>query len=188
VVALCPGTMLRASSIDSSRSGPPRLERVTHQQHAEFVATRLDLVVQDALTRLHLPVAHAQLVHAHDCGVGGAVGVVHGRAVLRGAVFVPHGEVVAHRVRLAVANHHAENFSARHPRAHPRLHAGLRDRDLVARAVVVVHVRVVRQPALVRAPAHLGGRDAFFVEALDRPGVHELAPLLRFVCDLSITL
>jgi len=113
---------------------------------------------------------------------------VHRRAVLRGAVVVPHGEVVAHRVRLAVANYHAENFSARHPRAHPRLHARLRDRDLVARAVVVVHVRVVRQPALVRAPAHLGGRHAFFVEALDRPGVHELVDALGLARDLGVAL
>ena len=45
-----------------------------------------------------------------------------------------------------------------------------------------------RQTPLVRAPADLGRRDAFLVEALDGPGVDELVGRLRHVGDLRVAL
>ena len=51
-----------------------------------------------------------------------------------------------------------------------------------------VQLGEVRQRALVRAPAHLGGGDALLVEALDGPGVDELVDLLRPVGDLRVAL
>ena len=55
---------------------------------------------------------------------------------------------------------------------------GLRQADLVARARAGVHVGVRRQRDLVRAPAHLGRRDAFLVEAVHAPRVDELVDSL----------
>ena len=40
----------------------------------------------------------------------------------------------------------------------------------------------------MRAPTHLGGRDALLVEALDRPRVDELVLALRLVADLRVAL
>ena len=128
----------RSSLVDRQQgAGPPSGVVVAEQQDAELIRAVDDLVVQDALMGLHVPTPHAQLVDAGDRHVGRAVGVVHRRPVDRftgGAVGTPHREVVAHRERLTVADHHADRLAARHPRAHPRLHSRLREADLVARA------------------------------------------------------
>ena len=80
------------------RARPPRLVVVTHQQHAELVATINDLVIEDALVWLHLPIAHAQLEHAVDRGIGRMVGVVHCWAIRIGTVCIFDSEMLCHRV------------------------------------------------------------------------------------------
>src|SRR5712691_2096824 len=82
---------------------------------------------------------------------------------------------------------HAANFARRAPRADPRIHASAFEADLVLRAVRVL-LSVRREPSLVSAPTQLGGGDAFFVQALDAPGVHELVAVLRTIRPLRIPL
>jgi hypothetical protein len=52
----------------------------------------------------------------------------------------------------------------------------------------IVALTAWRQLLLVRAPAELGRLAAFADEAIDRPGVDELAHALRHVCDLRVAL
>ena len=59
--------------------------------------------------------------------------------------------------------------------------------DLISRAGLV-EKGVLGDVALVRAPAQLGGRDAFFEEAFDAPGVDELVHLLGLIGDLRVPL
>ena len=113
---------------------------------------------------------------------------MNGRAILGRAVIIPHSEVVAHGVGLAVADDHAENLATRHPRAHPGFHSWLGKCNLVARAVVVMHVRVVWQPSFVGAPTHFSRGHAFFVEPFNRPSVNELINALGCAGDLGVTL
>ena len=54
---------------------------VAHQQHAELVAARGDLVDDQALALLLVQVLPGDLVHRHDRLVARVVGVVHGRPV-----------------------------------------------------------------------------------------------------------
>ena len=73
------------------------------------------------------------------------------------------------------------------PRAHPR--AGARALEIDRRvAAEVVPGRAGRHRLLVRAPAELGGLHAFREEALDRPGVDELAPRLGVAGALGVAL
>ena len=166
---------------------PPCLVRMTEQQHAELVDARVDLVVQDPLVRLHLPLPHLELVHRCDRRVRRAVGVVNGRPV-HGAMVVPHRQVVGDRERLAVADDHADDLARRHPRPDPRLGAHARQADLVAGTVAGMHAGVWWQPSLVRPPSHLGRSDTFLVEAIDAPGVDELVDLLWLRGDLRVAL
>ncbi len=170
------------------RAGPPGTVGVAHQQDPELVATADDLVVEDPLSGLHGPVAHPQFDDAADRHVGRAVRVVNRRSVDRVAVIAPHGQVVADGQGFAVADDHAVDLTRGNPRPHPGLHARAGDADLVARPEAVVNVSVWWQPLLVGAPSELCGSDAFFVEAVDRPGVDELVDLFGEVGDLRISL
>ena len=86
-----------------------------------------------------------------------------------------------------MADDHAENLATRHPRAHPGFHSWLGKCDLVARAIVVMYVRVVWQPSFVGAPTHFGRSHAFFVEPFNRPSVNELIDTLGCAGDLGVT-
>ena len=61
-------------------------------------------------------------------------------------------------------------------------------RQIWFRGPSAVLVGARRQLLLVRAPAHLGRRRAFFAEAFDAPGVDELVDLLGLVGDLRVAL
>ena len=95
--------------------------------------------------------------------------------------------MVAHGVGLAVADDHAENLATRHPRAHPGFHSWLGKCDLVARAIVVMHVRVMWQPSFVGAPTHFSRGHAFFVKPFNRPSVNKLINALGCAGDLGVT-
>ena len=75
----------------------------------------------------------------------------------------------------------------RRPAAHPRAGPGLQQVDRRP-AAEIVPPAVRREMPLVRAPAQLGRLRAFADEAVDRPGVDELAGLLRDRRDLRVAL
>ena len=115
------------------------------------------------------------------------IGVVAGRPVHRLAALA-HREVVGDRDRLVVGDQKAVlGLRGRRPGAHPGAGAGLRQIDRGAAAEVVA-VAVRRQPLLVGAPAELGRLQALRDEALDRPGVDELAARLRRLGALGVAL
>ncbi|OIR04280.1 hypothetical protein GALL_134800 [mine drainage metagenome] len=159
---------------------------MAHDQGAENVGARRDLVVHDPELRLELVVVAAQLIERADGLVAGAVGVVDGRAV-RGLLAVPHREAVGDGEGFAVANDHAEDRVVGNPGPNPGVHAHAREADLVSRPLLVL-VRIGRQPLLMRAPAQFRRRRALLAETLDRPGVHKLVDLLGLVGDLCVAL
>ena len=86
-----------------------------------------------------------------------------------------------------MADDHAENLAARHPRAHPGFHSWLGKCNLVAWTIIVMHVRVVWQPSFVGAPTHFSRGHAFFVEPFNRPSVNKLIDALGCAGDLGVT-
>ena len=159
---------------------------MTHKQHAQFIATANDFVVQNALAVLHLPIAHAQLQHAVNCDIGWVIGVVHGWSVRIGAVCIFYSEVFAHGVRLTVANNHAEVLTTWHPTAYPCFHARLCNADLVARTIVVMRVCILWHPLFVCAPTKFCRCNAFFVEAFNGPRVAKLVDFFWLVGNLRV--
>ena len=148
------------------------------QQDAELVHAGDDLVHHQALLGLLLPAAAGQLVHRQHRVVAGVVGVVHGRPVER------------RRRRRAVSG----SRRSRSPRCGspgsrgtgPQLGVQVRTRvpapglvqvDRRAAAADVAPAALGEVP-LVRAPAELGRLAALGDEAVDRPGVDELARAL----------
>ena len=111
---------------------------------------------------------------------------MHSRTINRLARLIAHSQMIAHRVTLAVTNDHSENFATRHPRANPRLHARLRQTNLIARAIIGMNVGIGWHPSFVRAPTHFGRRNAFFVEAFNRPSVDKFIDALWLVCYLCV--
>ena len=111
---------------------------------------------------------------------------MHGRTIHR-HVFFPDSQQIGNRERLAVPNDHADDFAARHPRAHFRLNAHLREADLIARAVRM-DVRAHRQHPFMRSPAHLRRGDAFFVKAFDAPRIDKFVDFFRAIRDLRVPL
>ena len=75
----------------------------------------------------------------------------------------------------------------RRPGPHARRAAGLRQVDRALAAEVVL-AAVAREVPLVRSPAELGRLASLAHEAVDRPGVHELARHLRAVRHLRVAL
>ncbi len=134
-----------------------------------------------------LPGRARHLVQRQHRVVARVIGVVAGRPVDRLAALAQR-EVVGDRDRLVVGDQEAVlGLRGRRPGAHPR--AGARPRQVdrgVAAEVVPVAVR--RQRLLVRAPAELGGLQALRDEALDRPGVDELAARLGVARALGVAL
>ena len=116
-------------------------------------------------------------MHRQHRVVAGVVGVVHGRPV-GDAPSSPHRVVVGDRDRLVVGDQEAvEGAFQRRPGAHAG--GGARPQQVDRRvAADLVPAAVRRQRLLVRAPAQLGRLAAFADEAVDRPGVDELARLL----------
>ncbi len=165
---------------------PPAGERMPHEETAELVTPADDVVVHDPLVGLEVVVAHVQLVEARQRGVGGAVRVVDGGPVDDGVV-VLDGEPLRDREGLTVTNHHPDDLAARDPGPDPGLTARMTETDLVLRARRV-RVRAGWQVELVGAPAQLGGRDPFLIEAFYRPGVHELVLAFGLDADLSVAL
>ena len=160
---------------------------MAHQQHAELVAARGDLVDDQALALLLLEVLTRQFVHRHDRLVARVIGVVDGRAI-DGLLAVMHGQVIGDRDRFVVRDDVAvERPLDRRPGAHlgEQARTVQVDRRVAAERVALA---VGRQRLLVRAPAHLGGLAALGNEAVDRPGVDELAHLLRPGRDLRVAL
>src|SRR5207253_9959111 len=76
---------------------------------------------------------------------------------------------------------------ARRPGAHAGTGAGLHEVDR-GEAPGVVALAVAREVALVGPPAHLARLRALAHEAVDRPGIHEFARLLRAARDLGVAL
>ena len=169
------------------RAVPERTLLVAHQQHAELVHAEDDLLHHQALLGLLLPAAAGELVHRHHRGVAGMVGVVHGRPVDHG-VAVAQRQVVRHRDRLVVRDQEAvERTVVGRPGAHARAGAGLVQVDRRAAAVGVAHA-ALGEVTLVRAPAELGRLAALGDEAVDRPGVDELARTLGLARHLGVAL
>ena len=107
------------------------------EQHAELVDAADDLLVENSLALLQLPVAARELVHRQHRVVARVIGVVHGRPVHDLAAFAMR-EVVRDRDRLAVRDQKAvERPGFRRPRAHARAGAGLQQIDRALRAEVV---------------------------------------------------
>ena len=159
---------------------------MSHEQDAELVAAVDDVVVHDSQPRLELVPAHVELVQARNRGIGRAVRVVDGRPIDRLAVALDR-ERLGDRESLAVADDHAHDVAARHPRSHPGSAARVREADLVARPGLV-RVCESRQLLLVRSPTQFRRSDPFLVKALHRPGVDELVLELRLVADLGVAL
>jgi hypothetical protein len=85
------------------RAVPVRILLVAGEQHAELVDTRGDLVHEDALAILQVPVAAGELVHRDHRRVARVIGVVRGRPVDHlGAL--PHRQVVGDGNRLGVCD------------------------------------------------------------------------------------
>ena len=160
------------------RAVPVGVALVAGEQHAELVHALDDLLHHDALALLQLPVAARPARARKHRGVAGVIGVVHGRAVLD-LLALPDRQVVGDRDRLAVRDQEAvERPGERCPGAHAGRRARLHQVDRAA-AAEVVPLAVARPVLLVRAPAELGRLRALADEAVDRPGVDELAELLR---------
>ena len=160
---------------------------MAHQQHAEFVAARGHLVDDQTLALLLLQVLTRQFMHRHDRLVARVIGIVYRRAI-DGLLAVMHRQVVGDRNRFVVRDDVAvERAFDRRPGAHLGEQAGTVqvDRRVAAERVALA---VGRQRLLVRAPAHLGGLAAFGDEAVDRPGVDELAHFLRLGRNLRVAL
>ena len=86
---------------------------------------------------------------------------------LRSAICIEHGEMIAHRVCLAVANDHAKCLARWNPGANPGFHSRLGQTNLISWTVIGVRVSIGWHPTLVGAPTHFGGSDTFFIEAFD---------------------
>ncbi len=78
-----------------------------------------------------------------------------------------------------------ERAFLRRPGAHAYGGAGAQEVDRRV-AAEIVPARVGRQDLLVRSPAKLGRLTAFADEAVDRPGVHELAAAFAEAGDLGV--
>ena len=119
--------------------------------------------------------------------VARVIGVVHRRPVGHLRPFA-HREIVGDRDRLAVGD--AEPVEVPGERR-PGAHAGGRTRLRQVnrrQAAGVMALAVARKVALMRSPPHLSRLRALAHEAVDRPGVHELAGLLGDVGELGIAL
>src|SRR5262245_12794017 len=115
------------------------------------------------------------------------VGVMAGRAI-HDLLAVAHGEIVRNRDRLVVGDEEAILRAGRRtPGAYTRVGARLLQIDRSATAILV-RATVLRHPCLMRAPAELGGLQAFGDKALHRPGVDEYVHRLRFLGSLRVTL
>src|SRR6185437_8714296 len=120
-------------------------------------------------------------------GVGGMVSVMHRRTVydLRA---IADGQVVRHRDGLAMRDAEAMEVPCpRCPRAHARSGAWLHEIN-GGHAAEVVALAVAGEITLVSSPAHLARLTALAHEAVDRPGVDELAGLLGHARALGVAL
>src|ERR1035437_2420926 len=173
------------------RAGPPAVQAVAHEQHAQFVDAIANLIGHDSELRLQLVVAHGQLVETQNRVVAGHIGVVHRRSIDRQPPFdrvLPDGEVVADAEGLGVADHHPDDRSTgRDPGVNEGPNARLGEKDLIARSANR-RVSIPREAALVRSPPEFGRCRAFLVKALNRPRVDELVDRLRLRGHLRIAL
>ena len=112
LVALLCGASLRASSIESCEPYQYAFFLWPGEQHAELVDARDDLVHEDALALLQVPVAPGELVHRDHRRIARVIGVVHGRPVhdLRA---LAHRVVVGDRDRFAVRDQEAVEMARR---------------------------------------------------------------------------
>lgn len=80
---------------------------MTEQQHAEFVAPACDVIVEQALPRLRLPLASGKFMQRQQRIVTGSVGVMHGRPVIGMRAFAD-GQVFGDGNGLAVGDQKTE--------------------------------------------------------------------------------
>ena len=134
-----------------------------------------------------MEIAAGELVYRGDRGITGVIRVVR-RGPIDDVAAVAHGQVVGNRDRLRVGDAEAmEMARQRCPGPHARGGAGLGqvDRGPIAK---IVAFAVAGKIALMRAPAQLGRLRTLADKAVNRPGVHELAQLLRSRGNLGIAL
>src|SRR5580658_6660460 len=102
---------------------------------------------------------------------------MHGRAVAR-LVAVPHRQIIGDRDRLAMRDEEAViGAFERRPAAYARRRSRAVQKDRAAGAEIVA-ATIGGEVPLMAAPAELGWLLAFADEAVDRPGVDELAGTL----------
>ena len=160
---------------------------MAHEQDAQLVGAGNDLVHDETLDFLLAPVLAGEFVKRQHRVVAGVIGVMDGRPVAHEIVVVDR-EVIRDRDRLRMGDEEAVIRPLdRRPTSHLRRGARPAEVDRGA-APVIVPSAIRREMALMAAPTQLGRLHALSDEAVDRPGVDELARLLGKRGNLGVAL